>query len=395
MLKSSLLLPSLAGLFERFSFYGLRTLLILYVLTSDLPFGFNKISMLLGITIVIGILRPIAGFVTDRFLGPKRSVLIANGLIIAGTILLYFSLESLLFPGTALIILGSALFAPANLHILLSEQKNARFRTDSWMSLYFAFVTIGLYLGEDSLTAFTNQSRFESGIFFCLVSSICSLICAFIYRSSEKEKTNEIVSVNSTNNLPLISGMFIAILLFWIANSLTSLNFSFRLTQHSSNDFAHYLTALTSLLAGFLFFFLWRYVSIPTVYKWISGLILGGIVAFLPLLDNDFYNRLGLNCICIILLTISEILTGALTYSLLQTFSPKKYLTTIIGTALFFESVGAIIVYKWLPEIKLRSTTEIFLSIALFLIPAIAAIIILYSFKKRNQYRSVNQLIDQ
>lgn len=390
-IRNSLLFPGIAGFFERFSYYGVRTLLIIYLIHPDL----NRATLLLGSTVLVGVLRPLGGFITDRFLGTRRSVLVANCLTILGTMLLYISLKKLLIPGIVCIILGSALFAPANMHILLRKQKDTHFQADSWMSIYFAFVSVGLFFGENSFTSITNESSLEKGMLFCLVSSICSIICTVIYRNEEKEQTIETQAVVKQINTPIIAGLFIAILLFWIATSLTNFNFSYHLTQHTSNSFADTITTFISLLAGFLFFFLWRYVSIPTIYKWVSGLILGGIVAFLPLLENDFYNTFWLNSSCITLLTFSEILTGALTYSLIKEFSSKKYLTTLIGTGLFFESVGAIIVYKWLPNLKLHSTTEIILSLAIYLLPAFVTIIVLYMIKKHNQSGSENQLIDQ
>ncbi|MDN3919132.1 peptide MFS transporter [Roseateles violae] len=100
----------LTEMWEKFSFYGMRTLQIYYMI-KQLQFSQADASLIYGLYAGGVYLTPIfGGYAADRWLGRRRAI-IAGGLLMA---LGHFTLasESLFFPALVLIALGNGLFLP-------------------------------------------------------------------------------------------------------------------------------------------------------------------------------------------------------------------------------------------------------------------------------------------
>src|SRR5438309_49260 len=98
-------------MWERFSFYGMRTLLALFM-TADIAkggFGFSveKATSIQG-TYAMGIyMTPIlGGFIADRLLGARRSVLIGGIIIACGHFCMLLNTVPTFYLGLCLIVAG-------------------------------------------------------------------------------------------------------------------------------------------------------------------------------------------------------------------------------------------------------------------------------------------------
>jgi len=114
--KALFLLASVQ-MWECFSFYGMRALLVLFI-TNKLQWDTTEALTLYGVytaAVELGVLM--GGFAADRFFGLRRAVLIGGGIIAAGHIVLSFGG---FFTGLAFVAVGSALFKP-NLKALLGQ----------------------------------------------------------------------------------------------------------------------------------------------------------------------------------------------------------------------------------------------------------------------------------
>lgn len=114
---------ALVEMWERFSYYGMRALLILY-LTEHFPFGDAEATAIYGAytSLVYGV-AVIGGWAADRFIGGWRSIVIGALIIMAGHLGLVLEgnfppeaagTQQLLFLSLALIITGTALFKPSS-----------------------------------------------------------------------------------------------------------------------------------------------------------------------------------------------------------------------------------------------------------------------------------------
>ena len=100
----------LTEMWEKFSFYGMKALLIYYMI-RHLQFSQADASVIYGAYTGGVYLTPIfGGYIADRWLGRRRAILTGGSLMALGHFVL--ASESLFFPALLLIALGNGLFLP-------------------------------------------------------------------------------------------------------------------------------------------------------------------------------------------------------------------------------------------------------------------------------------------
>lgn len=101
----------LTNMWELFSYYGMRTLLV-YYMTKQLLFAQEKASFIYGTYTALAYFTPIlGGVVADRWLGKRKAVILGGSIMAIGHFLMAF--ESMFFPALATIALGNGLFLPS------------------------------------------------------------------------------------------------------------------------------------------------------------------------------------------------------------------------------------------------------------------------------------------
>ncbi|MDB5367949.1 MAG: peptide transporter, partial [Rhodospirillales bacterium] len=100
----------LTEMWEQFSYYGMRTLLV-YYMTKQLMFGQQQASFIFGVYTAFIYGTPIVGgVIADRWLGKRRAVLIGGATMACGHFMMAF--EPLVYVALCTIALGNGLFLP-------------------------------------------------------------------------------------------------------------------------------------------------------------------------------------------------------------------------------------------------------------------------------------------
>src|SRR5215831_17832163 len=104
-------------LWERFSYYGMRALLMLFMVAPAAAGGLGYDTARAGViygtyTMSVYMLSIPGGFLADNFLGARRSVLIGGAIIACGHFTLALRSETTFFVGLVLIALGTGLLKP-------------------------------------------------------------------------------------------------------------------------------------------------------------------------------------------------------------------------------------------------------------------------------------------
>jgi POT family proton-dependent oligopeptide transporter len=139
-------------MWERFSYYGMRAFLILYmvapVTAGGLGFADKDAASIYGTyTGSVWGSAILGGIIADRWLGQYRSVLIGGIIIALGHFTLAFKALSFFYAGLALIVIGTGLLKP-NVSTLvgsLYEQDDAR--RDAGFSLFYMGINLGALFG--------------------------------------------------------------------------------------------------------------------------------------------------------------------------------------------------------------------------------------------------------
>jgi proton-dependent oligopeptide transporter, POT family len=134
----------LTEMWEIFSYYGMRALLV-YYMTKQLLIGQGKASLIYGAYTGIAYFTPIfGGLIADRWLGKRRAVIIGGSIMAAGHFMMTF--EPLFYLALATIALGNGLFLPS-----LPSQIDGLYRPDdprrAWAyNVYYVGINVGGFL---------------------------------------------------------------------------------------------------------------------------------------------------------------------------------------------------------------------------------------------------------
>ena len=134
----------LTNMWEQFSYYGMRALLVLYM-TKSLALGDGWSSLVYGTYTGCAYLTPIVGGpIADRWLGKRRAIIIGASLMALGHFMM--ASESLLYGALATIAIGNGLFLPS----LPSQVGDLYARDDprrGWAyNVYYVGINIGGFL---------------------------------------------------------------------------------------------------------------------------------------------------------------------------------------------------------------------------------------------------------
>ena len=131
-------------MWERFSYYGMRALLVLYLVNS-LHYERKDALALYGLYTSLVYLTPIVGgYLADRYLGSRKAVLIGGITMALGHFAMAF--EPLLHLALGLIIIGNGFFKPNLSTLLGSLYRQNDPRRDGGFTIYYMGVNLGAFL---------------------------------------------------------------------------------------------------------------------------------------------------------------------------------------------------------------------------------------------------------
>jgi POT family proton-dependent oligopeptide transporter len=138
-------------LWERFAYYGMRALLILYLIdttTGGLGWSRENASHVYGWFNGLAYLTPVAGgWLADRYLGTNRSLIVGSAIISAGHFALALGHAAVLYAGLALIIVGTGFFKP-NVYTMVGQlYPSGDPRRDPGFTLYYMGINLGALFG--------------------------------------------------------------------------------------------------------------------------------------------------------------------------------------------------------------------------------------------------------
>jgi POT family proton-dependent oligopeptide transporter len=141
-----------AEMWERFSFYGMRALLVLFAADSAAHggLGWSKESAdhLIGWYGFAAYAMPlVGGYAADRFIGTRRSMVIGGAIIAAGHFCMAIPAIPTFFAGLALVAIGTGFFKP-NVSTMVGQLYTPGDpRRDGGFTIFYMGVNVGALLG--------------------------------------------------------------------------------------------------------------------------------------------------------------------------------------------------------------------------------------------------------
>ncbi|MGB2714640.1 MAG: peptide MFS transporter [Vicinamibacterales bacterium] len=139
-------------MWERFSYYGMRAFLILYMVApateGGLGFSDPDAASIYGTyTGSAWAASILGGLAADRFLGQYRSVLLGGIIIALGHFTLAFKALTFFYTGLALIVVGTGLLKPNVSTLVGSLYRQGDPRRDAGFSIFYMGINLGAFIG--------------------------------------------------------------------------------------------------------------------------------------------------------------------------------------------------------------------------------------------------------
>ncbi|HEX2854890.1 MAG TPA: peptide MFS transporter [Opitutaceae bacterium] len=152
----------LTEMWERFSYYGMRALLMLFMVktAADGGMGFDtkKAATIYGTyTMSVYLLSILGGFIADNFIGARRAVLWGGSIIACGHFAMAIGSTATFFSGLVLIALGTGLLKPNISSMVGSLYHPSDVRRDAGFSIFYMGINIGAFLSP-LVTGYLAQS---------------------------------------------------------------------------------------------------------------------------------------------------------------------------------------------------------------------------------------------
>lgn len=134
----------LSEMWERFGYYGMRALLVLYLTKAA---GYTRDNALEVYAVYTGLvyIAPIfGGLLADRYLGFRKAILIGGGVMMLGHAAM--AVPGLLNPALGLLVVGNGFFKP-NMTSLLGQQYGEHdARRDGGFTIFYMGINLGAFL---------------------------------------------------------------------------------------------------------------------------------------------------------------------------------------------------------------------------------------------------------
>ncbi|SHK28678.1 peptide MFS transporter [Tepidibacter formicigenes] len=147
-----LYLVSFTIMWERFSYYGMRALLILFLTTQLIKGGLGLDTKSAGLiygnfTGLVYLTPLLGGWLADKYLGQRKAVVWGSTLIALGQFALFTThTKSMLYLGLLLLILGNGFFKPNMSSLVGQLYEKDDSRKDSAYSIFYMAINVGAFI---------------------------------------------------------------------------------------------------------------------------------------------------------------------------------------------------------------------------------------------------------
>ena len=390
-------LLALSNGFERASYYGVRAVIVIFMVDATLNLSNASALAIYGFfTAGIYASKVIGALLGDLLIGNRRAIWIGGSIQALGCIVLCGQSLTTLYVGLGLIAVGSGLFSP-NVIAQFGKQYTDRPKLlDAGFTMLLLVVNIAAAVGVlvvAYMGDFNYNYAFILGALFVLMSIVIAVLT--------KHKSANIETV--TNQKQFISGaiyIIVAALIagfFWFVYEITYYGiYEIQMRVHEIISFnlpkSFFMNSLSSyfvIFLGIVLTIVWSFIYTNQFFKFFIGLVISGIsfliLVFFP--ENLTTGHFSILLISMFLLALGESLISPLLYSVTTKYSNPKYLAIMLSIVVlpsFFFNKAAGLVGENTLELSF-STIFMFSSITLILAGVVAGGLWWYVREKERQ----------
>lgn len=133
-------------MWERFSFYGMRALLVLYMTKALMYSDNNAYGVYAAYGALVYAFPLLGGFLADRFLGYRKAIIIGGILMMIGHFMMAIEQETFFYLALSLLCLGNGFFKPNISSIVGSLYGDGDARRDAGFTIFYMGINLGAFL---------------------------------------------------------------------------------------------------------------------------------------------------------------------------------------------------------------------------------------------------------
>ena len=170
-------------MWERFSYYGMRALLVLFMVDAaagenpGLGFSDSKAGAIYGLyTAMVYLLALPGGWVADKLWGQRKAVFVGGSIIAAGHFSMAIPTIVTFYLGLGLIVIGTGLLKP-NVSAMVGDlYPEGGARRDAGFSIFYMGINLGAFLGPILCGLFGENYNWHLGFSLAGIGMVAGLI---------------------------------------------------------------------------------------------------------------------------------------------------------------------------------------------------------------------------
>lgn len=229
-------------MWERFSYYGMRAIFMLFMV-NYLMLNSAEASNIYGSYTGLVYLTPLlGGYLSDKYLGNRRSIEVGGILMAFGQFLLFLSASgsgssavTLMWAGLTSLIIGNGFFKP-NISTMVGQlYPEGDRRVDSAFTIFYMGINLGAFFSPIICGTLAEKFHFKWGFLAACIGMIVGLLIFIVYKSKflisdeGKEIGKGIKKLDTKAILSIVGSIGI---IFFLLNFKTMFNVQFDIISY-------------------------------------------------------------------------------------------------------------------------------------------------------------------
>ncbi|HIK67992.1 MAG TPA: MFS transporter [Flavobacteriales bacterium] len=364
-------------MWERFSYYGMRAILVLYLVTEtkEINPGLgwtdgDALALYGWYTMMVYVMSVPGGYIADKFLGQKRSVLIGGILLLIGHSTLAIEQMWAFYSGLVFIVLGVGMLKPNISTMVGGLYKQGDIRRDKGFTIFYIGINVGAFLSSLIVGYVGEVHGWHYGFGLAGIGmglGLLQYVFGLKYLSQvgnylgdskdEKEVMKAPLTKVEKDRVGVLLISFLLVILFWgafeQAGGLMNI-YTMEKTDRLIGDWLVPASWFQSINAMFIIFFgttvalFWANRKLKgkvssSLFKMIIGLIIMGIGFFFMTGATAQYEATGSSAMYWLVFaylfhTIGELCLSPVALSFVTKLAPVKYASIMMG--IYFAMTG-------------------------------------------------------
>ncbi|WP_298237808.1 peptide MFS transporter [uncultured Algibacter sp.] len=366
-------------MWERFSYYGMRAILVLYLVqtTSDVNAGLGwsngeALALYGWYTMLVYVMSIPGGWIADKFLGQKKSVLYGGIILVAGHSILAVEQMWAFYTGLALIIVGVGMLKPNISTMVGGLYKQGDIRRDKGFTIFYIGINIGAFLSSLIVGYVGEVHGWHYGFGLAGIGMTLGLIQYVIGQKHLKHVGNFLGASQSTEDKELMSRpltkiekdrvvvlfiSFLLVIVFWGAFEQAGGLMNIYAKENTNRmllgwevpaSWFQSLNAMFIIFLGTSVALYWANRKLKgkvstSLFKMIVGLIIMGTGFFFMSAAASEFNNAGSSAMYWLVLaylfhTVGELCISPVALSYITKLAPVKYASLMMGV--YFAMTG-------------------------------------------------------